>query len=80
MQSETVQQVVARLQEVAILTPEAAEAALQKVVLHYGRPLGAEAPALVSPIDRDGAAGADERAVDEYYIKYLHKNIFISYP
>ena len=68
MQSETVQQVVALLQEVGILTPEAAEAALQKVVLHYGRPLGAEAPALVSPIDRDGAARADEHAVDEYYI------------
>ena len=68
MQSDTVQQVVALLQEVGILTPEAAEAAWQKVLLHYGRPMGVDAPALVAPIDRDGAAGGDERAVDEYYI------------
>ena len=68
MQSETVQQVVALLQEVGIFTPEAAEAAWQKVVLHDGQPMGVEAPALVIPIDRAGAAGADERTVDEYHI------------
>jgi len=30
--------------------------------------VGVAAPAPVSPVDRDGAAGGDERAVDEYYI------------
>src|SRR5262245_46058903 len=68
MQSETVQQVVALLQEAGILTPEAAEVAWQKVLCHYGRPTGGDTPALVAPVDRDGAAGGDERTVDEYYI------------
>jgi len=69
MQSDTALEVLALLQEVGIFTPEAAEAALQRALLHYhSRPVGVAAPAPVSPVDRDGAAGGDERAVDEYYI------------
>src|SRR5215831_319544 len=68
MQSDTVQQVVALLQEVGILTPEAADAALQKVLVHSSRPMDSAAPAPASPVDRDGAAEDDAHTADEYYI------------
>src|SRR5438105_14322311 len=79
MQSDTALEVLVLLQEAGILTPAAAEAALQKVLLHYGQPMGVASPAPVAPVDRDGVSGgraapcADTVApeaptVDEYYI------------
>src|SRR5262249_19513069 len=68
MQSETALEVLALLQEAGILTPAAAEAALQKVLLRYGQSVGVAAPAPVAPVDRDGITGGDAPTVDEYYI------------
>src|SRR5262249_25758653 len=68
MQSDTVQQVVALLQEVGILTPEAPDAAWQKVLVHYSRRMDIDAPVPVSPVDHDSAAEGNAHTADEYYI------------
>ena len=68
MQSDTALEVLALLQEAGILTPAAAEAAVQKVLLRYGQPMGVVAPAPVAPVDHDGITGGDAPTVDEYYI------------
>src|SRR5262249_30973483 len=47
-------------QEAGILTPAAAETALQKVLSHYGQPVEAATPGLIVPVDRDGVT--EERA------------------
>jgi type II secretory ATPase GspE/PulE/Tfp pilus assembly ATPase PilB-like protein len=68
MQSDTALEVVALLQEAGLLTPEAANAALQKVVSHYGQPHDGEAVSATVADAWDGTAVPDEPAVDEYHI------------
>jgi len=81
MQSDTALEVVTLLQEAGILTPEAADAALQKVLSHYHQSTDGGTSATASAaVAWNGMAAGDEPAVDEYHIndQQLHADLLQS--
>src|SRR5262249_32385212 len=67
--SDMALEVVALLQKAGILTPAAAEAALQKVVSHYCQVTGMEVPVAAStPAVWESPAEGDAQGIDEYRI------------